>query len=228
MLADLPKYLAEKNTNALTQLDAIHMDPAELGGLILPAIDIRNTLTFDPNASSVMLRSQVHELAAAMCERACPENTQLLSFLDLTKVEPDPWVFASPIAVCIVFAEGTSSVPREQAIKIKEWLCARNGLTDSQIVLCTDDVSIRNDVDSVMLIQTKQAIEEPVCLSRLWKACMAGVPIVPVVLGSSSPKNASILYNFESAAPFLRGLQENLDPTARTALEAATGASSYL
>ena len=50
-----------------------------------------------------------------------------------------------------------------------------------------------------------------------------GVPIVPVVLGSSSPKNASILYNFESAAPFLRGLQENLDPTARTALETAVG-----
>ena len=230
VLADLPQYLSEKNPDALGQLNVIHMDPTKLGGVILPAIDIRDSLTFDPNQSMSMLRSSVSHLAAVMCERACPENTQLLSFLDLTKVEPDPWVFARPIAVCIVFAETTSSMPHEQATKVKEWLCARKGLDDSQVVLCTDsrDISMKNDVDSVMLIQTKQAIEEPSCLALLYKACVAGVPIVPVVLSSSSAKHASLVYNFEAAAPWLRGLEANLDSTARTALEAATSASIHL
>ena len=230
VLADLPKYLAEKNPNALTQLHEIDMDPAKLGGLILPAIDTRSTLTFNPNQSSVMLRSQVQQLATVMCDKACPENTQLLSFLDLAKIEPDPWVFVRPIAVYIVFAEATSSVPHEQASKVKEWLCARKGLDESRVVLCMDscDVSMQDDVDSVMLIQTKQAIEESSCLSLLYKACVAGVPIVPVFLSSSCAEHASIIYNFEAAAPFLRDLKAVLPTTVCAELEKTTSAPFYL
>lgn len=145
--------------------------------------------------------------------------------LDLAKVEPDPWTFVHPIAVFVVFAEG-ATVLHERATKIKAWLCARNGLVDSQVVLHTDarNVSIRDDVDSVMLIQTKQVIEQPDCLALLYQACMAGVPIVPVNL--LDEKNSEVTYNFEVAAPFLRELEANLDATSQRTLAAATGGAS--
>lgn len=226
VLTQLPEYLAKKNPDALKQLIPLSLNAAHLGNLILSAIDIRDTLTFDPNQSSVAIAAQVHQLATTMCDQACPENAQLLSFLDLTKVEREPWQFTRPIAVCLVFAEGTA-VPQEQASKIKDWLCARNGLIDSQIVLHTSTSVSMRDVDSVILLQTKQAIEEPQCLALLYKACVSGVSIVPVCLTSSAPKHASTAWNFEAATPFLQSLASNLDPTARAALETATEASAF-
>ena len=150
-LAALPEYLATKNPDALRQLMPLGLEPATMGGPILKAIDTANTLTFDPNQSSVMMRAQIHQLATAMVDRACLENRQLLSFLDLTKVEPDPWVVKRDVAAYIVFAEG-SEVVNELAAKVKAWF-TRNGLAESQVVLCTEaDVAAR-DMDAVILLQ---------------------------------------------------------------------------
>lgn len=75
----LPDYLATKNPDALNQLIPLNLDPATMGDVILKQIEVDSTLTFDPNQSSVMMRSQIHQLATAMVDRACPENRQLLS-----------------------------------------------------------------------------------------------------------------------------------------------------
>eukprot|EP01048_Picozoa_sp_COSAG05_P002285 COSAG05_NODE_90_length_20140_cov_25.117060_4_plen_277_part_00 len=150
-LSTLPEYLAKKNPDALRQLISLKLNPSTMGSSILDAINTEDALTFDPNQSSVMMRAQIHQLATTMVDRACPENQQLLSFLDLTKVEPDPWVFTRKVAAYIVFAKG-STVVHELAAKVKAWLTL-NGLAESQIELCTEADIAARDIDSVILLQ---------------------------------------------------------------------------
>ena len=162
----------------------------------------------------------MESLAKTMVAKATPENEQLLSFLDLTKVEPENWVFQRPLAVYIVFAEGADvgSEMRKIAQKIKSWLASSAGLDATRIALCDSALSYRarnisdataedcaitmRETDCVLFLQTQQAIEEPRCLARLYTASKFGVPIVPVCLNGLDSKQQ---YNFDTTKPRLLG-----------------------
>jgi len=230
VLKDLPAYLEEHNKGAMSTLTEHNLDAATLGPHILQALPEDEPLVLNPNESAVMLRSLIEGLAKAMVQRATPENEQLLSFLDVDKVEPDPWVFRRPVAVYIIFAECGSMEVLQGAHKIKDWLAQNAGLDASKISLCSlsagdisdvasasiEDCQIAmRDTDVVMLLQTKQALEEPRCLSRLYMAAKFEVPIVPVCLSGLTASDQQ--YNFETAKPWLQSLEANLGDAARAA-----------
>lgn len=241
-LAALPKYLASKNPEALDQLMGLKLDAACTGCSILKAIDDSASLTFDPNQSSVMIRSQIHQLATVMVSQCCPENKQLLSFLDLQLVQTDPWVFTRPIAIYIVFSEGLSMAGKEAA-KIKNWLVCRDGIASTQVVLHTEGATpgrpiddavsedctlAMRDADMLLLLQTKHVLREPRCLARVHMASRLGVPLVPICLVSSSQKHAQCAYDFDVAKKWLSNLDINLSASAVRNLESATGEAAAM
>eukprot|EP01047_Picozoa_sp_COSAG01_P020513 COSAG01_NODE_1169_length_11408_cov_35.108056_3_plen_2198_part_00 len=233
-LQDLPAFLQKKNPGAIEQLKAMQLDPTVVGPKILAAVANDSALSFDPNQSAVMLRSQVEQLAQTMVKLATPENEQLLSFLDLSKLEPDPWQVTRSLAVYIVFAEGSGDEMATVAGEMKAWLTNRAGLDSKQIALCnqppngggqtkshSQDCNILRDTDMVLMLQTQQLIEEPRCLARLYLASRFGVPIVPVCLQGLDARRQ---YDFDTVKNQLEGLASGMDPASADSLVTATGA----
>jgi hypothetical protein len=242
ILSDLPAYLERTNETALAEIQGkeIGLEPSDLAATIKKAIakdSSEDALTFDPNQSSVMLQSQIHALASAMVQVACPENEALLP--DLAPQSVDPWIIARPIAIYIIFAEKEQQM-KKTAEDAKDWLCRRCDLAPDSIRLCSDSSGDRsisdatagdcddvaNNVDTVLLLQSKQVLAEPRSLARLYVAIANRTPIVPVNLTSSDEKDKDKLWNFETAKPTLERLEAVLNVDQNQSLAAASGASA--
>jgi hypothetical protein len=256
VLGDLSAYLQRTNPTALDTLRSaqIGLDPVDAAATIMKAIvgadgavgstagllkDQDNQLTFDPNQSSVMLQSQIHDLAQAMVNVACPENAALLP--DLVPQSVEPWILARSIAIYIVFAE-QDPLMNQLAKDVKEWLCRRCDLAPELIALCSDGNSdddnvsatagdcddVADNVDTVLLLQSKQVLAEPRSLARLYVAvAKAGAPIVPVHLTSSTEEYQSKLWDFDESKATLERLDQVLGQTESSSLAAAcSGVSS--
>ena len=232
ILADLPKYLAQANAGATKELEAKLLDPAHMGPTISKAIDnskAKEELTFDPNQSSVMLQSQIAALASAMVDVACAENAALLP--DLAPLKPEPWICARPVPIYIVCSEYDDQI-QKQAAEVKAWLCRRADLQPAQVVVASDasgrkiddaqagDVDIIDDVDTVVLLQSKDLLSQPRCLARLYAANTNRAPIVTVHLAGVAGE-----WNFETAKSDLQNLDNTLAQAQASALTAACGAA---
>ena len=244
ILADLPAYLNQTNPSALVDLKGptIGVDPVELASTVMKAIDSSITsgsgseLTFDPNQSSVMIQSQICDLASAMAKVACPENQALLP--DLAPQAADPWMVSRTIAIYIVYAEQDGQI-KALAEKVKEWLCKRCDISPELIVLAPgssfgraegdvvagdcDDVA--NNVDTVLLLQSKQVLTDPRALARLFVAVANRAPIVPACVTFSKEEEKRRMWNFETSKSNLERLDQVLSPTDAAAVAAASGAS---
>ena len=231
ILADLPKYLAQANAGAIKELEAKLLDPAHMGPTISKAIDnskAKEELTFDPNQSSVMLQSQIAALASAMVDVACAENAALLP--DLAPLKPEPWICARPVPIYIVCSEYDDQI-QKQAADMKAWLCRRADLAPAQVVVASDasagrkiddaqagDVDIIDEVDTVVLLQSKDVLSQPRCLARLFAANTNRAPIVTVHLAGVAGE-----WNFETAKSDLQNLDNTLAQSQASALTAACG-----
>jgi hypothetical protein len=242
ILADLPGYLERTNPSAFNDLksNAIGLDPATMASTVMKAInsiESKDHLTFDPNQSFVMLESQICDLAEAMVKVACPENEALLPYLTAQSVEP--WIVARPIAIYIIYAEQDEQL-RKVAEDVKDSLCRRCDIAPDLIRLCSDSSAgrsisdamagdcddVADDVDTVLLLQSKQVLAEPRSLARLYVAVANRAPIVPVYLTSPTEENKSKMWNFDTAEQTLERLDEDLGPTEASSLAAASGASA--
>jgi hypothetical protein len=172
-----------------------------------------------------------------MVQVACPENEALLP--DLAPQSVDPWIIARPIAIYIIFAEKEQQM-KKMAEDAKDWLCRRCDLASDSIRLCSDSSGDRsisdatagdcddvgNNVDTVLLLQSKQVLAEPRSLARLYVAIANHTPIVPVNLTSSDEKDKDKLWNFETTTPTLERLEKVLNVDQNQSLAAASGASA--
>ena len=250
ILNDLPAYLEQANPSATDDLKAIGLDVTKIGPLIAAAISESlsisgNTLTFDPNQSSVMLQSQIGALARAMVETACPENSVLLP--DLVPKKPEPWVISRQIAIYVVYSEklaaGLDSSLQQLAEEVKAWLQRRCDLESHHIVLCTEHNSgireineattldceaVVKDTDIVLVLQSSEVLLEPRCLARLYSASINRVPIVPILLtgGGKDAGGSFTQWSFEQAKLTFSELGATLSSQAITSLERATGAAT--
>eukprot|EP01047_Picozoa_sp_COSAG01_P016086 COSAG01_NODE_816_length_13389_cov_7.068849_5_plen_393_part_00 len=221
-LANLPQYLAKVNPSATKQLEDEGFDAASIGATIMQALNKSQadgtTLSFNPSQSAVMLRSQIHQLASTMVERCCQENRQLLSFLDLQKIEPEQWRLTRQCAFYIVYAESDETA--KQAQRIRDWLCSNNQLTHEQVVLHTEKNLHLRDVDALVLLQTKDVVQEPSCLAKTYLAAKLRVPIVPVCLMSKSKKPGVDIWDFEQAKSLLQNLSRHMSAGGQSRLVA--------
>eukprot|EP01043_Picozoa_sp_COSAG02_P035062 COSAG02_NODE_2488_length_8701_cov_25.089630_4_plen_377_part_00 len=239
ILADLPSYLKQANPSALDDLraDNIGLDPVALSSVVTKAIDeftSSTELTFDPNQSSVMIQAQICDLATAMATVACPENMALIP--DLAPQSLDPWIVARPIAIYIVYAEQDSQI-KTLAENVKDWLCKRCQLSSESIVLASDssgrspsDVipgdcdDAANNVDTVLLLQSKQIMAEPRALARLYVAIANRAPIVPAHVSISDKEDKKRMWDYETCKPTLERLDQVLNSTEADLVAAASGA----
>ena len=240
ILSDLSGYLERTNKAALGELQGEEIqlaDPSALAATIKDAIgvDTKDELTFDPNQSSVMLGQQICDLAGAMVTAACPQNAALLP--DLAPKAAEPWTVARSIAIYIVFAEQDPGM-KLLAENVKEWLCRRIDLASDVIRLCSDasanksidDASagdcddVANNVDTVLMLQTKQVLTEPRCLARLYVAIANRAPVVPIWVTSTKEEHQSKLWNFDTTKSTLERLTEVIGADKAAAVAAASGA----
>ena len=230
ILTDLTNYLNEKNPLAEETLRAFDLDAKTVGEEILAGLLPNGSteslgkdeiISFDSHQSSSMLQSQCNQLAAALVEKACPENRSLLRD---TKVQFEPWPVTLEYAVYIIHEEQTLLVI-EQARAIKRWLVENSDLKESQIVLQIDapennralnDVSsadmvpVANSTDSVLLLQSANVMREPRCIAKLCAVCQCRIPIVPVVLLGSKVEHEALVYDFATAKPMMENLADSL------------------
>jgi hypothetical protein len=243
ILDNLPGYLEDTNPKAIEQLrEQCQLDPIAVAKTIKKGLSHAKTtteeqLTFDPNQSSVMVQSQIHALAKAMVKVACPENAALLP--DLAPVPQEPWTVARSIAIYIVYAEQDPLI-KKLAENTKEWLRRRCDLAPELISLCSDssagrsisDVTpgdcddVADNVDTVLMLQSKQVLADPRSLARLYVAVTNRAPVVPVHLTSSKEELKSKLWDFETAGSTLDRLDEVLAPADAAALSVACGGAS--
>ena len=237
---DLPGFLSRTNPSATEVLGEFHLDAATISTNIREKLTAAKALTYDPHQSSVVMQSQMQELAGALVECSeGKENEELLP--DMTPKEAEEWQISRRYAVYIVHEDG-SAVVTEQAHGVKDWLVQRTELEEHQVttqgdtqndhgrgvndVAQHDVATVAADCDCVLLLQTSQVLKQPRCLARLYTAVKHSIPIVPVVLLSSDKEHSDLLYNFEAVKPYLNALDDGLDQAAADALYEACGAKA--
>ena len=89
-------------------------------------------------------------------------------------------------------------------------------------MMCTaatlDRAQVMNDVDTVLLVQTKQVLQRASCLQLLDGAIRANVPILPVQMLATS--NATV-YSHSAAKTLLENLETDLEEQTVRALQEA-------
>ncbi len=241
ILDDLSGYLAKTNPMAEETLRAFNYSANTLGPQIKSAIRLSkdDVISFDPHQSVVILQNQIRQVAAALVNKACPENASLLD--NVKPIEADPWPVVLKHAVSIIHEEQNPTIVA-QAAKIRQWLLDNTKLNEDQVVLQIDTCSGRtrdiNDVtpadlvpiaeesDCVLLVQSANVMKESRCLSRLYTATTHQVPIVPVVLTKSMAEHDKLVYDFATAKPMMEDLGGHVDATVSAAVAQATKTST--
>jgi hypothetical protein len=229
-LDDLPAYLSVHNPEAEETLKAHGQSASTIGLAIMKGLSTHDALMFDPHQNSEVLKKQVEQIAAALVQTTCPENAPLLANLNKEEAK-DKWPdIPQKYAVYIVNETGTSV--GEAASHIQFWLQHRTELQPERVVISSTSVAAGvTDVDvvaqqthAVLFIQTIASLREASCLVKLYTAATNGVPIVPVLLTSTSKDHVE--YDFKAAASHLANLSTTLSKDASTAVSSATGVAT--
>jgi hypothetical protein len=224
VLDDLPGYLDKNNAEAQAVLETHGQTKQTIGVEIAKGMtaqgDNIDPISFDPYQSSAVLQAQVKQMATTLVQVACPENSPLLD--TIISAKPYPWPKVTSKFAVYILHESTSFVS-EQAEDIKRWLQRRSDLTADKIALSIGDGTEATQADVVLLMQTKNVLSNPHCLSQLYKAAANGVPIVPAYLTSKLKEHNKYMYRFEETTGFLRDLASNLSAEAIAEIQNTTG-----
>ena len=165
---------------------------------------------------------------------ACPTNQALM--VDFERRTAEPWSVKRKFAVYIIHEEQSAEIV-EKAEMMKVWLAKNTDLTVGHIAIqidqnegrdrAVDDAApsdlkqIKEEVDTVLLIQSAKVMSEPRSIARLYIAATCGIPIVPAVLTAQKPELKRLLYNFETAKLMMEDLPAHIGDDAVIALESA-------
>ena len=156
--------------------------------------------------------------------------------VDFERRTAEPWSVKRKFAVYIIHEEQSAEIV-EKAEMMKVWLAKNTDLTVGHIAIqidqnegrdrAVDDAApsdlkqIKEEVDTVLLIQSAKVMSEPRSIARLYIAATCGIPIVPAVLTAQKPELKRLLYNFETAKLMMEDLPAHIGDDAVIALESA-------
>ena len=200
--------------------------------VIKAALSDAAVVSFSAHQSRDLIDAQIAQIAAALVEKATPENDVLLD--DGRGRQARPWPVKKKHAVLIVH-EGSVAAVVEKASEVKRWLVQNTLLVEEQVVVQPGashaeegmdaagmDVDAATEVDCVLLLQSNGVLYRPACLVHLVAAIRADVPIVPVVLTSSNWRHGAILYSFEQAHVLLQNMGGHMPEADIASVEKAT------
>jgi hypothetical protein len=230
---DFPAWLAENNKDAEVELQKNNTTAAEICQTITQPLlkAAANPVTFDPARSRATIQAQIFQLAEALCDEVCPENRDLLP--DLSPAEVEPWPIKTKYAVCIVCDQHAPEVVT-CGLAVKSWLMKCTPLTDDNIYfLATEsqleptgaDLTIVEESDCVLLLQTAEVLSRPRSILQSFHAARKNIPIVAVNVLSSKDEHAELMYDFEKMGKALDDLSRYLSADATRVIEACAGKS---
>ena len=220
-LDDLPAYLAQHNPGAAEALRAVDVSAEQLGPALRESMAHSSSFKFNPHSSSALIEAQVKAVCQEIAAVAWPENARILAAPE-RRQQSVPWPpTGRPRATCIIFDEAEPEA-EEQAVWLQRELARTAELGDNRCMMCTaatlDRAQVMNDVDTVLLVQTKQVLQRASCLQLLDGAIRADVPILPVKLLAT--RDATV-YSHSTAKTLLENLETDLEREAVRALQEA-------
>lgn len=154
---------------------------------------------------------------------------------DLAPVQPEAWGRTRRLAVYILYSE-SDQIACEAASDIKQWLCM-HGLDQSLVELhgdaklavseVTEDalVTVADEVDAVVLVQTGNVLYEARSLARIYTAVRNHVPVIPVRLASTVQDDVHMLYSFDDSLRLMERMGSELTTDVCESVAAATHTS---